>query len=212
MFTGIIRRVGVVRRIGSAAAGKRLVIDVGPIASELSAGDSLAVSGACLTAAAVDAPQAEFDVVAETLSRTTLGLLAIGAKVNLEQSLKVTDRLEGHMVQGHVDGVAEVASICRSGAGHTVLFAAADLARQMVSKGSVAVDGVSLTVVDLTAECFSVALIPSTLENTTLSDLAVGSKVNVEVDVIGKYVRRYLRQLARGGGLTLDRLKEAGFA
>ena len=173
--------------------------------------DSVAVSGACLTVAAVEGSEAEFDVVAETLQRTTLGGLRAGAKVNLERSLKLSDGLDGHLVQGHVDGVAEVRAIRRGGRWE-VEFASVELSRQMIAKGSVAIDGVSLTLLEVGAGSFSVALIPTTLEKTTLGELAVGSKVNVEVDVIGKYVRKCLQQLTTGGGLTLEKLRQAGFA
>ena len=210
MFTGIIRHVGLVRRAGGAAV-RRLRIDLGPLAAGLAAGDSVSVSGACLTVAAVEGSEAEFDVVAETLQRTTLGGLRAGAKVNLERPLKLSDGLDGHLVQGHVDGVAEVKAIRRGGRWE-VEFASGELSRQMVPKGSVAIDGVSLTLLEVGAGSFSVALIPTTLEGTTLGELAVGSKVNVEVDVIGKYVRKCIQELASGGGLTLEKLRQAGFA
>jgi len=212
MFTGIIRHVGRVKHVRSSAAGKGLRIDLGPLAPGLKVGDSVAVSGACLTATAVEASEAEFDAVGETLAQTTLGSLRAGAKVNLERPLRPTDTLDGHLVQGHVDGLAEVRAIRRSGAQHVVEFSAPVLTGQMVPKGSVAVDGVSLTLVEVARDSFSVAMIPATLEKTTLSDLAVGSKVNIELDLIGKYVRRYLQQLSGGGGLTLEKLREAGFA
>jgi len=211
MFTGIIRHVGQVRRVAPAPGGKRLRIDLGPLAEGLRPGDSVAVSGACLTAAAVDGAEADFDVIAETLSRTTLGALRPGSKVNLERPLRPADALEGHIVQGHVDGVAEVKAVRRGGE-WVVEFRAAELADQLVPKGSVALDGVSLTVVDARADGFSVALIPATLAGTTLADLRAGSKVNVEVDVIGKYVRKCLERLAGGGALTLEKLREEGFA
>ena len=213
MFTGIIRHVGLVRRVTSVPTGERLRIDLGPLAAGVRPGDSVAVSGACLTAVLVEGGEAEFDVVGETLSQTTLGSLGPGARVNLERSLRLTDALDGHLVQGHVDGVAGVKAIRRGGDRHVVEFAAPKLVAQMVPKGSVAVEGVSLTLVEAAGERFSVAMIPATLRNTTLCDLAVGSKVNVEVDLIGKYVRRYIEQIAgAGGGLTLEKLRAAGFA
>lgn len=213
MFTGIIRHVGTVRQVRGGSGPKRLTIDMGPLGEHLAQGDSVAVSGACLTVGEPPGPDAVFDVVAETLQRTTLGSLRAGARVNLERAMKLSDSLDGHMVQGHVDGVAEVARIRRGGQ-HVIEFAApAELTDQMVSKGSVAVDGVSLTLTSVGAGGFSVVLIPTTLRGTTLGDLAAGAKVNVETDVIGKYVRGYLEQL--GGGreqsLTLEKLKKAGF-
>lgn len=191
-------------------------IDLGSLAEGLVAGDSVAVSGACLTVAALEGDAAEFDVVAETLDMTTLGDLRTGARVNLERALRLDGGLDGHLVQGHVDAVAAVRRIDRAGDGRVVRFAAeAEVAGQMVPKGSVAIDGVSLTLAEVHAEEFSVALIPTTLAETTLGELAVGGRVNVELDLIGKYVRRYIGRIAGptpGGGLTLEKLKDAGFA
>ncbi len=189
------------------------MIDLGPLCEDLGAGDSVAVSGACLTVTEICPPQVSFGVVPETLTKTTLGSLDAGARVNLERSLKLSDTLDGHWVQGHVDGVAEVREI-RTGGGHIVtLTAEGELICQMVPKGSVCLDGVSLTVADLSASSFSVALIPATLEQTTLGSWKVASKVNVETDVIGKYVRRHLQQLRLPpGDLTMEKLRDAGFA
>ncbi len=213
MFTGIVRHVGQIRQILPGADGKRLTIDLGPLAEGLVTGDSVAVAGACLTVTAVRRTEADFDVVPETLTSTTLGGLRVGQRVNLERPLRLADALDGHLVQGHVDGVAEVREI-RTAGGHVVRFAAPrKLTDQMIPKGSVCVDGVSLTLLDLNQGQFAVALIPATLAETTLGALAVGSKVNVETDVIGKYVRRYLRQTHQvpSEGLTLEKLQEAGF-
>jgi riboflavin synthase len=213
MFTGIIRHVGTVREVQGRSGPKQLTIDMGPLGEGLAQGDSVAVNGACLTVGGPPGPDAVFDVTAETLQRTTLGSLRAGSKANLERAMKLSDSLDGHMVQGHVDGVVEVARIRRGGE-HVIEFAApAELTDQMVSKGSVAVDGVSLTLTSVGGGGFSVVLIPTTLSQTTLGDLAVGAKVNIETDVIGKYVRGYLEQLGGGGGrsLTLEKLKKAGF-
>lgn len=213
MFTGIIQHVGLVRTAGPAGRGARLVIDVGPLAELLTPGRSIAVNGACLTAAAVTGAEADFDAVAETLARTTLGRLRAATRVNLEPAVQAGGRLDGHIVQGHVDGTAEVASVKRGDQRVVELVAETALTDQMVPKGSVAVDGVSLTLVDVSDGRFSVALVPTTLEATTLGDLAAGQAVNVETDVIGKCVLRYLRRLSApaGGGLSLEKLKEAGF-
>ena len=213
MFTGIIRHVGTVQTVAPQTGGKRLAVDLGPLAGGLAEGDSVAVNGACLTAAAVASARAEFDAVAETLNCTTLGDLRPGGKVNLERPLCAGDAIDGHLVQGHVDGVAEVRSIARGGQWTIEFTALAELTDLMVPKGSVAIDGVSLTLVAVAGDSFSVALIPTTLAGTTLADLAAGSKVNVETDVIGKYVRKYLGDLgASPGGVTLDKLRNAGFA
>lgn len=192
------------------AAGARLTIDLGPLADETAPGDSVAVDGACLTATSLDGADVSFDVVRETLTRTTLGSRKAGSRVNLERALGVGATLDGHIVQGHVDGVATVKAITPDA---WTFAARRELAEQLVPKGSVAVAGVSLTVVDAGADSFSVALIPTTLAETTLGELRVGQAVNIETDVIGKYVMRYLRNLggARPGGLTLDALRQAGF-
>jgi len=214
MFTGIVRYVGVIEGVRPGAGGERLTIDMGPLVEGLTEGDSVAVSGACLTACTIDGCKVGFDVVGETLKRTTLGSLSAGSKVNLERSLRPSDALDGHLVQGHVDGLAQVKAV-RAGPERLVEFAAdRTLTQQMVTKGSVCIDGVSLTLVGVARESFSVALIPTTLRETTLGGLAVGAKVNVETDLIGKYVRKYLSSLGRsdaGGGLTMEKLKDAGF-
>jgi riboflavin synthase len=222
MFTGIVRHVGVVRTSRPAKAGRLLAVDLGGCAEALGLGDSVAVSGVCLTVTGLNGTEADFDVVPQTLSGTTLGLLRAGARVNLERALKAAGSLDGHLVQGHVDGVAEVQAIRTSGEYVVALACPAELAGQMVPKGSVCLDGVSLTLVDVGPHGFSVALIPATLEGTTLGSWKVGSKVNVETDLIGKYVRRCLAGLPRrtegkpgtppSDGLTLEKLKEAGFA
>ena len=219
MFTGIIRHVGVVEAVRRSAGGARLAIDLGPLAKGLAPGDSVAVNGVCLTAAEVRGSRVEFDVVSETLSRTTLGALGPGDPVNLERALAVGGRLDGHLVQGHVDGVATVHAVSTGAQRGLEFDAPPDLAAAMVPKGSVAVDGVSLTLVDVAAGRFSVALVPTTLAETTLARLRVGDRVNVETDLIGKYVLKYLQQAtgqAPGAGaqagLTPQKLKEAGFA
>jgi riboflavin synthase len=214
MFTGIIRHVGRVLAVRETASGRRLRLDLGPLADGLGLGNSVAVDGLCLTAAVVDAPAAEFDVIRESLSRSTLGELRAGGKVNLELALPAAGRLDGHIVQGHVDGIATVAAVERGEQCLIRFRAERAIVDQMTPKGSVAVNGVSLTLVDAKDDAFSVAIIPTTLKDTTLADLAAGDRVNIETDILGKYVRRYLETLARdpAGGLTLDKLRQAGFA
>lgn len=216
MFTGIIRHVGRVHSVGTTAAGARLAIELGPLAQGLREGDSVAINGACLTAAAVGGERAAFDVIAETLGRTTLGSLRANSPVNLERALGVGDALDGHLVQGHVDAVAVVRRIERGGQWRIEFQVDASVTDEMVAKGSVALDGVSLTLAGVSRGRFAVALIPTTLAETTLADLRAGDRVNVETDVLGKYVRGYLRQVAGDessqGGLTLDKLRRAGFA
>lgn len=211
MFTGIIRHVGIVRTLSPSAGGKRLAIDLGPLAEGLRTGDSIAVSGACLTVAAISGAAGQFDVIAETLSRTTLGALKPAARVNLEPALRPSEGLDGHIVQGHVDGLAQVSAVRRGGRHELEFSAGRELTDLMVAKGSVAIDGVSLTLVDVSESRFSVALIPTTLSQTTLGELSIGSRVNIETDILGRYVMKFLRASSASGGLTLAKLKQAGF-
>ncbi|MBN1553187.1 MAG: riboflavin synthase [Phycisphaerae bacterium] len=217
MFTGIVQHVGVVRNVSPDGAGRRLRLDLGPLARVLKPGDSVAVNGLCLTAGAIAPPTAEFDVVAESLSRSTLGTLAPGDSVNLEPALSAEGRFDGHIVQGHVDGQATVKRTSIAQPWIAEFTAAREIVDQMVPKGSVAIDGVSLTLAGVEADTFRVALIPTTLAKTTLAKLTVGDRVNLEVDILGKYIRRYLQQMLGDGesaattGLTLEKLKTAGF-
>jgi len=216
MFTGLVEAIGGVRAVAGTAAGRRLEIDLGPVVAEgTGLGDSISVSGCCQTVAALNGTVAAFDAVPETLSRTTLGKLKAGDRVNLERSLAVGGRLGGHFVQGHVDGLARLTERREQGGQRVWVFEAdKQLLDQMVflvSKGSIAVDGVSLTLAEVTAGGFSVALIPTTLSETTLGDLKVGQAANIETDILGKYVLRYLGAAGAGGGVTLDKLRTAGF-
>jgi riboflavin synthase len=193
MFTGLIEALGTVRERTVTGAGSRLVIVEPAIAGELRLGESVAVNGVCLTVVAHDAETFAFEAGPETLARTNIGELAIGDRVNLERSLRVGDRLGGHFVQGHVDGVGRIARHIPQGEWLTVWFSCpTELAAQMVSKGSVAVDGISLTLVDVEADGFSVALIPHTLEHTTLGSKGPGAVVNLETDVLAKCVWKFV--------------------
>ncbi|MCP4375407.1 MAG: riboflavin synthase [bacterium] len=215
MFTGIVQHVGVIRTVRDTSDGARLGIDLGPLTDGLGRGDSVAVNGACLTVAEFSPQSAEFDVMAETLKCTTLGSFRPGTKVNLERAMALGDGLDGHIVQGHVDATATLASINR-GKTCVLEFQATDkLTSLMVPKGSVAINGVSLTLVAVSSDRFSVALIPTTLAETTLDALSAGDSANIEADVIGKYVAGFLRRMldqgTGGGSITLDKLREAGF-
>lgn len=193
MFTGLVEVLGAVRDLASDGAGCRLTVVAPSIAAELSLGESVAVNGACLTVVARDAESCSFELGPETLRRTNLGELRVGDRVNLERSLRLSDRLGGHLVQGHVDGVGQVAERITEGDWVTVWFRCSpDLAAQIVPKGSVTVDGVSLTVVDVGADRFSVALIPHTLAHTTLGFKGPGAAVNLETDLLAKYVWKCL--------------------
>jgi riboflavin synthase len=207
MFTGLVEALGTVRRSHHDGSGRHLVIAAPSIAAALAVGESVAVNGACLTVVERDAETCRFQAGPETLRRTNLGELAPGDRVNLERSLRLSDRLGGHLVQGHVDGLGHIAERIRQGEWELLwLDCPAELARQMVAKGSVAVDGVSLTLVDVTADRFSVALIPHTLANTTLGFKRPGASVNLETDLLAKYVWKWLQ----GGGVTLEALQQAG--
>jgi riboflavin synthase len=185
LFTGLIAHSGRIERGGS-----RLAVETS-LAGELGEGDSIAVNGVCLTAVAVDGQRFEADVMEETLARTTLGALDPGSQVNLELPLRVGDRLDGHFVQGHVDGTGSVASIEQREHSRVLRIAASpEILRYVVEKGSIAVDGVSLTVVDADSAGFSVSLIPETLERTTLGAVTEGDPVNLEVDMLAKYAVR----------------------
>ena len=193
MFTGLVESLGAVRELNADGAGRLLVIEAPALAAELAPGESVAVNGACLTVTARDAATCRFQAGPETLRRTNLGALRPGDRVNLERSLRVGDRLGGHIVQGHIDGIGRIDRAARDGEWLTVWFGCpSELCAQMVSKGSVAVDGVSLTLVDVEDGRFSVALIPHTLAHTTLGFKQPGDAVNLETDLLAKYVQKCL--------------------
>jgi riboflavin synthase len=190
MFTGIVEERGVVRE----ADTHRLVVGCGTVVTDSEVGASLAVNGVCLTVAARDEDWLAFDLSDETLARSSLGRLTPGAPVNLERPVTLAARLGGHLVQGHVDGVGEVVEIERDDAGGAIFTVRVPegLLRHVVEKGSIAIDGVSLTVAGISGEGVTVALIPHTLDVTTLGSVAPGDPVNLEIDVIAKYVERLM--------------------
>ena len=191
MFTGIVTATGEVRRARRRDGLLELAIEAPSIARDLTAGDSVAVDGVCLTTVTAGRKRFSAQVVGETLARTTLAGFEPGVRVNLELAARPTDRLGGHFVQGHVDGVAVVSGIDNEGAARRVSWQApGDVRRYLVPKGSVALDGVSLTVASVEDETFEIAVIPHTLETTTLGRLRVGDRTNVEVDLIAKYVEK----------------------
>ncbi len=193
MFTGIVELRAEVAELRPDGPGVRLVIRVPAYQGEVGIGDSIAVNGCCLTVVEIEDDTIGFDAGEETLSRTNLGRLEPGSYVNLERSLRVGDRLGGHFVTGHIDGVGHLDRRIDDADWSTFWFRVPKpLARQMASKGSIAVDGVSLTLVDVEEDRFSVALIPHTLAVTTLGPLQVGDPVNLETDVLAKYVQRQL--------------------
>ena len=223
MFTGIVEQLCRVVALQRGATW-RLTVDLGPLAAGTKLGDSIALNGVCLTVTTLDGTRASFDAIGETIGRTNLAALAQGQQVNVERSLRVGDRLGGHFVAGHVDAVGTIRSKEKLPGSHLqlahsrhvriedvtpVLRVAVppELTRFMAAKGSVAVDGVSLTLVDVARDTFAVALIPYTLGETTLGVKGPGDTVNVEVDILARYVARQLG----GEGLTESSLREHGF-
>jgi riboflavin synthase len=193
MFTGIVREIGTVEALRRSEQGARLRVSAG-LAAELAGGDSVSVSGACLTVASASDGAFEAEVMNQTLSMTTLGGLEPGRPVNLEPPLRAGDPLGGHLVQGHVDGTGEVSAASADGFARRLRLAAPpELDRFIVERGSVTVDGVSLTVAALADDGFEVSLVPETLERTTLGGLVEGGQVNLEVDVIARYAERLMQ-------------------
>jgi riboflavin synthase len=206
MFTGIVEEVG---RVVSASAGS-LTVAADGVLGDMQKGASMAVNGVCLTVTAFDSKSFSVDVMPETLDKTNLGLLRPGDGVNLERPLAANGRLGGHFVQGHIDDKARLGSISRSGEALLLSFnAPSKLMPYVVEKGFIAVDGVSLTVVSRNADSFQVSIVGYTRENTTLGNRGVGDAVNLEVDIIAKYVEQLNKP--RSGSITIDFLQEHGF-
>ena len=219
MFTGLVRCLGIVKDAAPFGNGRRFRIDINILAPASRVGQSIAVNGVCLTITSLRGTEATFDAVTETVSRTNLGKLKAGDSVNLEPALKVGDVLDGHIVLGHVDALAPLLNIESASADNRKLTIALPAAiRHLVAeKGSVAVDGISLTVAEAGRDWFSVAVIPHTWANSGLSSLAVGDGVNVEADVMARYAARLMQfpqgeAEAEGRGLTMDALRQNGFA
>jgi riboflavin synthase len=221
MFTGIVQSVGVVADVRRHPGGVRLLVEAGPLTQQAKPGDSICVSGVCLTVADLAPGRFEFDVIRETLDKTTLGRVRNGDPVNLEPSLRAGDRLDGHFVQGHVDGTATVERVIAGPAEHVVwLRPQAPLQSYIIPKGSIAIDGVSLTVAAIESGAFGVALIPTTLERTTLASLQPGDRVNIESDMMVRTIVHYLQRMlgsvdetlmAAAPQFSLDPMRDAVF-
>ncbi len=197
MFTGIVEAVGTVVSTEPNGEGRRLRVHAPEVLEGTKLGDSIAVNGACLTVCEIDGPHVSFDAVRETLEKTALGSLEAESHVNLERAMRADGRFDGHIVQGHVDGVGRVRELKRNADDVELhIECARELAGQLVDKGSVTVQGVSLTVVVAQDDGFHIALIPHTLEVTTLGELTPGAPVNLEADILGKYVSNYLARVA----------------
>ncbi|MBN1457859.1 MAG: riboflavin synthase [Sedimentisphaerales bacterium] len=213
MFTGIIESIGTVKGIRQGSGGKVISVDLGKLCDDIKHGDSVAVNGVCLTVSKISGTAIEFNVSAETLSRSSINNLTVSAKVNLERAMSAEGRFGGHIVQGHIDGVATVSSIERKGAFSEMVFSAGkELLDEMVVKGSVAIDGISLTVSKMDERSFGISVIPTTLQETTLGTAKIGDIVNIETDILIKAVKKQLKKiLPEKGGLTESKLKEYGF-
>lgn len=216
MFTGIVEAVGTIARRESKGVDRRVTVATGTLdLSDVKLGDSIAVNGICLTVVALPGEGFVADVSAETLQRSTFGSLPVGSRVNLEKALTPTTRLGGHLVSGHVDGIGEV--IERRNAGRSVHFrikAPDELARYIATKGSITVDGISLTVNGVDGAVFDLNLVPHTLQQTTMESFVVGQRVNLEVDLIARYLERLLlgeRAANPSGGISEAFLAEHGF-
>jgi riboflavin synthase len=212
MFTGIIEEMGSVKSLRREAGAARLAVSASAVLGETALGDSICVNGVCLTVVELGKKEFSADVAVETLKVTNLGELKTGSKVNLERALRLSDRIGGHLVSGHVDAVGRIREKREEGNGWRIFFdAPGTVLRYVIKKGSIAIDGVSLTVADADATGFSIAMIPHTAKLTTLGFKSAGDSVNLEADIIGKYVERLLA--GRGeGGVSLELLTRTGFA
>ncbi len=212
MFTGIITEIGTVAEVKAKGKGMRLVVSAPESARDLHVNDSVSVSGVCQTVIGVSGGRFEVEAVEETLKKTTLGSLKQGSSVNLELPVRLNDRLGGHLVQGHVDCVGRVTSLVKQTNSWLITIAfPAEFSRSIVPVGSIAVDGISLTVASLGKTEFTVSIIPHTLEKTTIASLHEGSEVNLEFDIIGKYIERLLEGEKRGSQIDADKLRRWGY-
>ncbi len=212
MFTGIVEELGSVKALRRDAGAARLTISASAVLESTAIGDSICVNGVCLTVVEMNRNDFSADVAVETLKVTNLGELKIGAKVNLERALQLSARIGGHLVSGHVDAVGRIREKREEGNGWRIFIdAPADVLRYIIKKGSIAVDGISLTIADVDTSGFSIAMIPHTAKLTTLGFKAAGDSVNLESDIIGKYVERLLSGRVEEG-VSLELLRKTGFA
>jgi len=211
MFTGIIENLAVVKKLSLKAGGAELLLDIGDFSDEIKLGESIAINGVCLTVKEVKGTVAGFDISRETLTKAALGKLRNAEKVNIERALRVGDRLGGHFVTGHIDGVGVIKEKKQHADQCTMSFSVEKrFTDMMIEKGSVAIDGISLTIFDIVDSVFSVALIPYTLTSTTLGHKKTGDQVNIEIDMLGKWVKKILKK-ENDGGITREQLTEQGF-
>ena len=217
MFTGIVEEIGIIKGIYKGDVSCRLTLQGEKIFDDLKLGDSVAVNGVCLTVCSINQNTFDADVMHETLNRSSLGELQAGSRVNMERAMPANGRFGGHIVSGHIDGVGTIASNKKDGIAVRVrVKAEGSILKYMIIKGSIAIDGISLTVTDVGKDCFEVSLIPHTGQRTTLLDKKVGDKVNLEADVIGKYVEKFISSSnnecgKNGSKITRDFLMSHGF-
>jgi riboflavin synthase len=211
LFTGIVEEIGTVKSLTGSTV-RRLVVESSKAINDVSVGDSVAVNGVCLTVTSIGANELSFDAVPETINRSTLKDAGHGSRVNLEASLQVGKMLGGHIVQGHVDGIGRIESINRMADSVVIRISAPpEIMRYVVEKGSIAIDGISLTIASEDEHGFTISIIPHTLEVTTLGLKKPGGSVNLEADIIGKYVEKFVNARRGSSGVTEDLLRQAGF-
>ncbi len=211
MFTGIIEKVATIKSVTSTSVGRRFTIDLVDLAEGTNIGDSIAVNGVCLTVSTLNGSIADFDVMAETLNVSTIGNLQVGDRLNLERAMAANGRFGGHFVQGHVDGIGTISRIEQQG-GQCLIYIQPpkEMFKHMLRKGSVAIDGISLTIVDITGKQFYVSLIPTTLNDTNLGSRKSGDQVNLEADIVAKMINARLDGII-SGGITEEKLRNLGF-
>lgn len=212
MFTGIVEEVGSIRDVRRGAASARLTVDAPLVSEGVRVGDSIAVNGVCLTAVTVSGSALTFDAVPETIRRTSLRDARAGDPVNLERALAANGRFGGHIVQGHVDGAGTLASVTRDETARILRIAPPpELMRYIAPKGSIALDGISLTTVEVAADTFTISVIPHTWEHTNLRSRRPGDVLNIEVDLLARYLERLVAQPGASGSVSMEHLAQAGF-
>jgi len=213
MFTGIIEKVCIAKDIRRNVSGMEISIDLGNLVEDVKLGDSVAINGTCLTAVKIQGSVVAFELSTETIAKSSLADIKPAQKVNVERAMKLSDRLGGHIVQGHIDGIATIKSISDKGDFKDITFSAGkELLDQMVTKGSVAIDGISLTIAQMDSTSFKIAVIPQTLQETILGSAKVGNKVNIETDIISKMVKKHVENLMPSKNVfTENKLKELGY-
>lgn len=217
LFTGIVEEIGIVQGVRRGEKSSRILIRANKVLEKTNVGDSISTNGVCLTVTKLNGNTFEFDVMAETLRRSNLGELTVGSKVNLERALSMDSRLGGHIVSGHIDGVGQVTSFIKEDTAIWVTIKAnANILKYVIEKGSIAIDGISLTVAYVDEECFKISIIPHTSQETTLISKSIGNTVNLECDVIGKYIEKLLgvntnKSIEKKSSISEDFLRNNGF-